>query len=209
MSTLTSIKQKIKGDPRLKQLAHRMIMPKNQAQPRLWVRWFVNPFLHPRGKGAVVRKYARMDVFPFNAFRLGDHSIVEDFATINNGMGDVIIGNRVQVGIGNVLIGPVTIADNVIIAQNVVMSGLNHGYQDPEVPIYLQKCTTGEIYIGADSWIGANAVITAGIKIGEHAVVAGGSVVTKNVPPFCVVAGNPARVIKQYDPVQKIWARVP
>lgn len=208
MSTLISIKQKIKSDPRLKQIVHRMIMPKGQARPRVWVRWFVNPFIHHKGKGAIVRRYARMDVFPFNVFSLGDHSIVEDFATVNNGVGDVIIGNRVQIGIGNVLIGPVTIADNVIIAQNVVMSGLNHGYQDPDVPVYLQPCTTGEIYIGADSWIGANAVITAGIKIGEHAVVAGGSVVTKNVPPFSVVAGNPARVIKLYNPEKKIWERV-
>ena len=208
MSTLLTIKERIKGDPKLKQFVHRMIMPRNQARPRLWVRWFVNPFIHKKGKGAIVRRYARMDVFPFNRFDLGELSVVEDFATVNNGVGDVIIGNRVQIGIGNVLIGPVTIADNVIIAQNVVMSGLNHGYEDPAIPIGQQKCTTAEIYVGADSWIGANAVITAGVRIGEHAVVAGGSVVTKNVPPFSVVAGNPARVIKQYNPEKKIWERV-
>jgi len=209
MSTFTSLKEKIKSNPGLKQFAHRMIMPKGQARPRLWVRLVVNRFIHKRGKGAIVRRYTRLDVFPFNNFTLGAKSIIDDFATINNGMGDVLIGNNVQVGIGNVVIGPVTIGDNVIIAQNVVMSGLNHGYQDIAVPIGMQPCTTGEINIGADSWIGANAVITAGVKIGEHSVVAAGSVVTRNVPPFSIVAGNPARLIKQYNPATKLWEKVP
>jgi len=208
MSTLTSLKTRIKSNPALKQFAHRMIMPKNQAKPRLWIRWIVNPFIHKRGKGAIVRRYTRLDVFPFNPFSLGAGSVIEDFATVNNGMGAVNIGDRVQVGMGNVIIGPVTIADNVIIAQNVVMSGLNHGYQDISIPIGLQPCSTGEIYIGADSWIGANAVITAGVRIGEHAVVAAGSVVTKDVPAYSVVGGNPAKVLKQYNIETKLWERV-
>jgi acetyltransferase-like isoleucine patch superfamily enzyme len=185
-----------------------MLMPKNQAKPRLWVRLIVNPFIHKKGKGAIIRRYSRLDVFPFNAFTLGSGSVIEDFATVNNGMGDVYIGNHVQIGLGNVIIGPVTIADNVIIAQNVVMSGLNHGYQDVSIPIGMQPCTTNEIYVGADSWIGANAVLTAGVRIGEHAVVAAGAVVTKDVPAFSVVAGNPARVIKLFNAETKLWERV-
>ncbi|QHS58960.1 acyltransferase [Chitinophaga agri] len=208
MSTLTSLKIRIKSNPNVKQFVHRMLMPKNQARPRLWVRWMVNPLIHKKGKGAIIRRYSRLDVFPFNAFDLGAGSIIEDFSVVNNGMGDVRIGDKVQVGIGNVLIGPLTIADNVIIAQNVVMSGLNHGYQDVKIPIGQQPCTTSEIYVGADSWIGANVVLTAGVRIGQHAVVAAGSVVTKDVPAFSVVAGNPARLIKQYNPATNLWERV-
>ncbi|QEH42581.1 DapH/DapD/GlmU-related protein [Chitinophaga sp. XS-30] len=203
-----SFKEKIKQNARLKQLALRLLMPENQARPRLWVRWFVNPFYHHKGKGSLIRRRTRIDVLPFNPFVLGAHSTIEDFATVNNGMGGVFIGEHVRVGIGNVLIGPVRIGNHVIIAQNVVMSGLNHGYQDPDMPISLQPCETAEINIEADCWIGANAVITAGVSIGKHSVVAGGSVVTRDVPPFSIVAGNPARIIKQFDPGSNTWKKV-
>lgn len=203
-----SIKEKLKQHPGLKKLALYLLMPKHQARPRLWVRLFVNPFFHKKGKGALIRRRTRMDVLPFNTFTLGSYSTIEDFATVNNGMGAVIIGNHVRIGIGNVLIGPVRIGDNVILAQNIVLSGLNHGYKDPDVPISLQPCTVGEIVVEADCWIGANSVITAGVTIGKHSVVAGGSVVTKDVPPYTIVAGNPARPIRQYQPSSGTWEKI-
>jgi acetyltransferase-like isoleucine patch superfamily enzyme len=202
------IKEKIKSNPRLKQLTLRLLTPANQARPRTWVKWFVNPFFHKKGKGALIRRRTRIDVLPFQPFVLGDYSTIEDFATVNNGVGPVIIGAYVRIGIGNVLIGPVRIGDNVIIAQHVVMSGLNHGYEDPITPIALQPCTTAEIRIGDDCWIGANAVITAGVEIGKHSVVAGGSVVTRDVPPYTIVAGNPAKPIKQYNHEKKVWEKI-
>lgn len=189
-------------------LVHRMLIPAHQARPRTWVKWFVNPFYHKKGKHAVVRRSARMDVLPFNRFELGAFSTVEDFCTVNNGVGAVLIGSHTRVGMGNVVIGPVTIGSNVIFAQNVVMSGLNHGYEDVTCPIHLQKVTTAPITVEDDCWIGANVVITAGVTIGKHAVVAAGAVVTKNIPPFSVAVGNPARIIKQYDFTKKEWVRV-
>jgi acetyltransferase-like isoleucine patch superfamily enzyme len=141
-------------------------------------------------------------------FSLGERSIIESYSTINNGVGHVTIGNDVTIGISNVIIGPVQIGHHVILAQNIVISGLNHGYEDVDVPIHLQKCTTREIIIEDESWIGANAVIVSGVRIGKHAVVAAGSVVTKDVAPFSVVAGNPAKPIKQYNPVTKSWEKI-
>jgi len=123
-------------------------------------------------------------------------------------MGDVVIGNRSFIGMSNVIIGPVEIGDNVIFAQHVVVSGLNHGYKNPDIPIKDQECSTKDIKIGADSWIGANVVITAGVTIGKHAVVAAGSVVTKSVPDYCIAAGNPARIMKQYNHKEESWKRV-
>jgi acetyltransferase-like isoleucine patch superfamily enzyme len=108
----------------------------------------------------------------------------------------------------NVIIGPVTIGNNVILAQNIVASGLNHTYTDINLPIQQQNVTTAPITIEDDCWIAANVVITAGVTIGKHSVIAGGAVVTKDIPPFSVAAGNPAKVIKQYNPASAAWERV-
>lgn len=198
----------IKSNPKLKQFVHWCLIPKHQARPRLWVQWFLNPFFHKRGKGTVICRRTRMDVLPFQPFNIGDYSTVEDFATINNGVGAVHIGNNSRIGLGNVVIGPVTIGNNVILAQNIVLSGLNHNYTNIDIPIYLQGETIGTITIEDNCWIGANAVITAGVTIGKHSVVSGGAVVTKDIPPYSVAVGNPARVIKQYDFDTKNWERI-
>jgi acetyltransferase-like isoleucine patch superfamily enzyme len=149
-----------------------------------------------------------MDVFPFNQFNIGVRSVVEDFATVNNGVGDVIIGDHTIIGLGNVIIGPVRIGNNVMLAQNIVVSGLNHGYEDIHVPPRNQKETCKQIIISDDVWIGANSVITAGVTIGKHSIVGAGSVVTKDVPDFSVVVGNPARVIKRYNSEKAVWEKV-
>lgn len=167
----------------------------------------MNPFIHQKGKGAFISNNTRMDVFPFNAFSIGNNSTIEDFACINNGMGDVVIGEKTRVGLSNTIIGPVEIGNNINMAQNIVVSGLNHGYEDVNVPIREQKCTTSKIVIGDDSWIGANVVITAGVIIGKHCVVAAGSVVVKNVPDFSIVAGNPAKVLKCYNQESNQWEK--
>lgn len=196
----------IKSNSRLKAFLHVLIV--DNAMPRLWVKWFVTPFTSQRGKGAVIRRTARTDIFPFHKFSIGHQSTIEDFCTVNNGVGNVIIGDDSRIGIGSVLIGPVTIGDQVILAQNVVLSGLNHGYQDINVPIRKQKVTVGRITVEDEVWIGANAVLTAGVTIGKHSVVAGGAVVTKSIPPYSVAAGNPAKVIKKYDFKKGEWVRV-
>jgi len=197
----------IKSSPRLKQLALWALMPKNQARPRLWVKLFLNPMKHKKGKGSLIRCRTRMDLMPFNDFSIGKDSTIEDFATINNGVGAVSIGDRTRIGMGCVIIGPVTVGNDIMFAQNIVVSGLNHGYQDVDVPISLQHVETKPIIIEDEVWIGANAVITAGVTIGKHSVVAGGSVVTKSVPPYAVVGGNPAKILRQYNSSNKMWEK--
>ncbi|TLU94883.1 acyltransferase [Dyadobacter sediminis] len=202
-----SVSDQIKNNPRLKKFFHWLLIPTNQARPRLWVRLILNRFYHQRGKGVIIRSRVRMDVVPFNHFSIGNHSMIEDFSTVNNGVGDVIIGENSLVGLGNVIIGPVKIGNNVILAQNIVASGLNHNYNDVMQPIQKQGVSMAPIVIEDDCWIGSNAVITAGVTIGKHAVVAAGTVVTKNVPPYSVAVGNPSRIIKKYDDTRKEWVK--
>lgn len=202
-----NFKAYIDDRPELKQFIHWLLIPRHQARPRRWVSWFVNPFIHKRHRTSAIRSSVRLDVLPFNPFTLGAHSTVEAFSVVNNGVGSVNIGANCTVGIGSVVIGPVEIGNDVIIAQHVVLSGLNHSYEDIKRSIREQPVTTRPIVIEAECWIGANAVITAGVTIGKHSVVAGGSVVTRDVPPYSVVGGNPARILKQYDPIEGVWRK--
>lgn len=202
------LKEKIKSNEHLKKTALWMLMPKNQARPRLWVKLFLNPFKHKKGKGSLIRRRTRIDVLPFNDFSLGAQSTIEDFSTINNGVGPVHIGERTRIGLGNVLIGPVTVGNDVMFAQNIVLSGLNHGYEDIHLPPSQQPVVTKPIIVEDEVWIGANAVVTAGVTIGKHSIVAAGCVVVKDVPPYSIVGGNPGKILKQYNKETGKWERV-
>ncbi len=202
-----SLKEKIKSNKKVKEIVLRFISSGRNPRPRLWVRMFVSPFLHKKGKGSLIRRHTRMDIFPWNKFRLGTGSTIEDFVTVNNGVGDVIIGNNCRIGMGNTVIGPVTIGNDVIFAQNVVLSGLNHGYQDISKSIREQPVTKSLITIEDEVWIGANSTVVPGITVGKHSVIAAGSVVTRSIPPYSVAVGNPARVIKQYNPETGQWEK--
>ena len=203
-----SLKESIKSNPHLKKLIHWMLIPKNEARPRFWVKLFVNPLIHKRGKGSKIRRRVRLDVLPFNNFSLGINSTIEDFCTINNGVGDVHIGNNSLIGMGNTIIGPIAIGKDVIFAQNIVASALNHEYRDVTKPIHAQPILTAAIVVEDECWIAANAVITAGVTIGKHSVIAAGAVVTKDIPPYSVAVGNPAKVIKRYDFDKQDWIRI-
>ncbi|MDX2128638.1 MAG: acyltransferase [Chloroherpetonaceae bacterium] len=202
------LKYYLNQHPAIKQWVHRLLVKPNEARPSLISRLIVNPLFHRISREATIRSSVRRDLFPFNPFSIGRKSIIEDFATVNNGVGEVRIGEGSRVGIGNVLIGPVEIGNNCILAQHVVISGLNHGYESPEIPIKLQAVKTNKITIEDDCWIGANVSIAAGVTIGKHSVVGAGSTVTKSIPPLHVAVGNPARLIKRYDDSRKEWVKL-
>ena len=196
----------IKSNPKLKALVMWMII--GDGKPRWWVVNMLNRFFHNKGYKSVIRKHARMDLIPWRMFSVGANTIIEDFSCINNQVGEVLIGSNCTIGLSNIIIGPVKIGNNVITAQHVCLSGLNHGYEDILVPIRDQACSKELITLEDDCWIGANSVIVLGVTIGKHAIVAAGSVVTKDVAPFTIVAGSPAKIIKQYNASTQKWEKL-
>ena len=142
-----------------------------------------------------------MDTPPYRRFSLGERSVIESFSCINNAVGDVLIGDHTRIGIHNTIIGPVTIGHHVNLAQGITITALNHNFSDLNKRIDEQGISTQLVTISDDVWIGANAVILPGVTIGQHAVVAAGAVVTKDVPPYSIVAGIPAKVIKSLKSV--------
>jgi acetyltransferase-like isoleucine patch superfamily enzyme len=94
--------------------------------------------------------------------------------------------------------GQINIENDVLIGSGVHIYVSNHKFDDTSVAIYYQGHSADKsVLIKEGSWIGANAIILPGVTIGRNAVVGAGSIVTKDVPDFTVVAGNPARVIKE------------
>ena len=191
-----AIRGQFKGNPRLKKFVNWMIMNQVQTRPRWFIRMLAPLYQH-RGKHSVIHRSARMDTPPYRKFSLGDYSVIESFACINNAVGDVIIGDHTRIGLHNTIIGPVTIGSHVNLAQDITVTALNHNFEDSDKRIDEQGVSTAPVIIEDDIWIGANAVILPGVTIGNHSVVAAGAVVTKNVPPHSLVAGVPAKIIKQ------------
>lgn len=189
-------REKFKGNPRLKKFVDWLIMNQVETRPRWYIR-LLAPLYQQRGKHSVIHRSARMDTPPYRKFCLGDYSVIESYACINNAVGDVVIGDHSRIGLHNTVIGPVKIGHHVNLAQGVTITALNHNFKDADKRIDEQGISTTPVTIGDDIWIGANAVVLPGVTIGDHSVVAAGAVVTKDVPPRSLVAGVPARIINQ------------
>lgn len=190
------VRAKFKSNPKLKRMVDWLIMNQVETRPRWFIR-LLAPLYQHRGRHAIIHHSVRMDTPPYRKFWLGDYSVVESFACINNAVGDVIIGDHTRIGLHNTIIGPVTIGSHVNLAQGITITALNHNFDDSEKRIDQQGISTKEVVLEDDIWVGANAVILPGVTIGKHAVVAAGAIVTKDVPPHSLVAGVPAKVIRQ------------
>lgn len=96
---------------------------------------------------------------------------------------------------------------NVLTADKVYISDNLHGFEDVHMPILKQPVKqNGEVEIGEGSWLGEN-VCVLGVKIGKHCVVGANSVVTHDIPDYCVAVGAPAFIIKRYDFITKTWRK--
>lgn len=116
------------------------------------------------------------------------------------------IGRRCIISAAN----SITIGKYVLLAPNVFIADTHHAYQQIGVPIMYQGITTHEdrIEIGDETWIGINAVVMGNVTIGKHCVIGANSVVNRDIPDYCVAVGNPARVVKSFDPATQEWVKV-
>jgi len=154
-----------------------------------------------------------------NNILIGDGTLIAPDAWLDGENGRIEIGKRCLIHPGSMLLpydgfikigddcsvnpytilyghGGLTIGNGVRIATHTVMIPANHEYIDPDTPIFKQGVSMKGITIEDDVWVGCNVTILDGVRIGKGAVIAAGSVVTRDVSSYTVVAGTPARVIK-------------
>ena len=190
------IRQGLKSSPKLKRFLDHIIMNQRDARPRWYIR-LLAPLYQHRGQGSKIYWSVRMDTPPYRRFSLGNNSVIESYTCINNAVGDVIIGHHTRIGLHETIIGPVTIGNNCCTGQGTIITALIHNFEDTNKRINEQGVSVKPIVIEDDVMIGANASIMPGVRIGTHSIVAAGAVVTKDVPPHSLVAGVPAKLIKQ------------
>ena len=137
---------------------------------------------------------------------MGDHSALYDNVALV-GNGEIRIGAGSTLGNNCVVacVERVDIGNNVMVAGYCYIVDQDHDFSSPHVPIAKQGVRSAPVVIDDDVWIGSHAVVLRGVHIGRGAVVGANSVVTSDVPEYSVVAGNPARVIRNrnYQTVER------
>ena len=133
--------------------------------------------------------------------RIGNYFSIMRYSSLYAHDGEITIGDHVSINT-NVCIsaadgGQIVIGNDVLIAQNVVLRASDHKYVSIDIPIINQGHTGGKIVVEDGVWIGANVVVTSNTCIGAHSVVAAGAVVTKDVQPYSIVGGVPAKLIRK------------
>lgn len=151
-----------------------------------WIWWFTNSFL-----SNFPSRHIRNRCLKIMGMKLGDARLYAGFHIREPNK--ILIEDGVSIGPKVLLDGRsgLTIKKNAVIGYNAIIWTLNHDYND------INFCGKGApVVIGPYAWVCSNTIILPGITIGEGAVVASGAIVSKNVPPYAVVAGMPAKVIK-------------
>lgn len=157
------------------------------------------------GKNFIAQDNCEINGLSQNGLTFGDKVTVGSYAIIrptNLYGGEAGLGLKIG---DNSSIGPysyigcsgyIEIGANVMMSPRVSIYSENHNFEDSEVDMIEQGVTRSFVKIEDDCWIASNSIILAGVTIGRGSIIAAGSVVTKDVPPYSIVGGNPARVIR-------------
>ncbi len=152
--------------------------------------WFL--CLLPRSFGVWVRS----KTLPFFLGQLGCDTVVKDRFRITNPE-KVSIGSHCDFNDGVFITGGggVTIGNYVGLGPDVKIWSVNHRFEDPDTPWMQQGWDKEPVIIEDDVWLGANCFVMPGVTIGRGAILSAGTILTKSVPAFAIVAGNPGRVV--------------
>lgn len=128
--------------------------------------------------------------------KCGEDVIIKNRCYFGNGS-KLSVGNRSQLGQRSVLGGEIEIGDDVLMGPDVVVMAVSHDFSNINIPINQQDHTIErKVIIGSNVWLGTRVVVLPGVNIGEGSIVGAGAVVTKSFPPYSIVGGVPAKLIK-------------
>jgi len=156
------------------------------------------------GKTLFVGDYVEINAVSSGGVKIGDNVSIHRNTIIDCTGGIRYLGEKLEIG-NNVGFSPhcfiqvrgnVKIGNNVIFGPYVKIFSETHNFSDPDKHINEQGETRKGVVIEDGVWVGAGAIILDGVKVGSNSIVAAGSIVNNNVPPFTIVAGIPAKVIK-------------
>lgn len=110
----------------------------------------------------------------------------------------VSVGSRVAINVNGYFDGRggIEIGDNVMFGPNCILVSCEHGYDRTDIPMWQQEISYRKIIVGDDVWVGGNVTIKSGVTVGMGSIIAAGSVVTKDVEPYSIVGGVPARILE-------------
>lgn len=126
--------------------------------------------------------------------KCGNHVNIEKNAEFAH---SVELGDHSGLGINCRISGKTLIGNNVMMGPNVLIFTKNHAFDRIDIPMNFQGISEEKpVVIEDDVWIGANAIILPGVTVSKGSIIGAGAVVTKNVPAYAIVAGNPAKILK-------------
>jgi acetyltransferase-like isoleucine patch superfamily enzyme len=168
---------------------NRALIHREMARRQAFVRWPVH------GNVLEALREGRLEIGAHTLFEPDVWITAPDPARIRIGEGCFLnIGTMVA------SVSLVEIGDHCMLANNCFVTDGNHRFDDPDRPVPWQGFTTkGPTRIGDNTWLGANVVVTSGVTIGERCVIGANSVVTKDVEPFTIAAGAPARPLRNIE----------
>lgn len=152
------------------------------------------------GKSTDIFARARLRCSEEGRITIGDNCVICEYAFLFS-EGEITIGDSCQINPFCIIygLGPVKIGKNVLIAAQAMIIPACHNFDNINVPMRMQGSSMKGITIADDVWIGAGAKILDGCVVGNGAIVGAGAVVTRNVEPYSIVAGVPAKLIGRRD----------